>query len=147
MLYLVFKYVHLLAIISWMAGILYLIRLFVNHVEHGLLSEDNHRLLSLMESRLYRFITFPAMTISWTAGLSLVALNPQAYLSSWWFFIKFIAVTLLTSLTLWCAHMIKLLQQKSQVKSLPSSRFFRILNELPTLLMMIIVGMVVFRPF
>ena len=75
--FLFFKWLHIIAVISWMAGILYLFRLFVYHAEKGQKSEENHELLTLMEKRLYRYITLPAMAISWVAGLAMLHYMPS----------------------------------------------------------------------
>lgn len=143
MLYLFCKWLHLIAIISWMAGILYLIRLYVNHVSN-LHSEDNHKLLSGMELRLWRYITRPAMLVAWIFGLAMLALNP-GLLNAGWLHAKLLCLLLLTGVTEWAGAMRLRLANRAQ--PLPSSRFFRILNEVPTLLMMIIVALAVFRPF
>ena len=71
-MYLYLKWIHIVAVISWMAGILYLIRLFVYHAEYGPKSEDNHKLLSIMEKKLLYFITHPAMLITWITGLAIL---------------------------------------------------------------------------
>lgn len=143
MLYLFFKWLHFLAIISWMAGILYLFRLFVNHAEAG----ENaaiHLLLSKMEDRLYRYITRPAMIVSWIAGLSMLTLNP-GHFANGWIHVKLFCLLLLSGTTLYAGKL--RLEFAAQAKHLPTSKQLRILNEVPTLLMMLIVGMAVFRPF
>lgn len=143
MLYLFSKWLHFIAVISWMAGVLYLYRLFINHVEAGD-SPDVHALLSKMEDRLYRYITRPAMTVSWLAGGGMVALNPN-HLQSGWFHVKFACLLALTGTTLHAGRL--RLRFASRSPGLPSSKRLRILNEVPTILMMIIVAMAVFRPF
>lgn len=143
MLYLFCKWLHFLALISWMAGILYLYRLFVNHVEAGE-SHDNHKLLSGMEDRLYRYITRPAMIVAWLAGVSMLMLN-LGFLKSGWFHVKFLCLLLLSATTLYAGRL--RLRFASREHNLPTSRRLRILNEVPTILMMIIVAMAVFRPF
>ena len=144
MLYLFIKWLHIIAIISWMAGILYLYRLFIYHVEYGATNPEIAKLLKLMERRLYRYITFPAMIVAWFAGLSMVALNPF-FLTQTWFMIKLFCILCLSYSTIYANHIHK--QLDLNPKSSFSSKQLRILNEVPTLLMMIIVAMVIFRPF
>jgi protoporphyrinogen IX oxidase len=141
-IYLVSKTLHLIGIISWMAGILYLYRLFVYHMERGGQSEI-HDLLSLMEMRLYRYITFPAMWVSVVAGAFMVMLN-QSLLTQPWFHLKLTCGVLMVIFTFYGGYLHERL--KSGKKEGFSGRKFRILNEVPTLLMIVIVCMVVFRP-
>ncbi len=143
-MYLWLKWLHIIAVISWMAGILYLYRLFINHRERGVTSRDNHELLSLMEFRLYRYITIPAMTVSMIAGLGMIALNMEM-LQTGWLQIKLMTVLLLIIATMYAGHL-RLLAAKDPTL-LPSSKALRWANEIPTILMMIIVGMVVFKAF
>lgn len=143
MLYLFCKWLHFLAVISWMAGILYLFRLFVNHVEAGE-SADVHALLSKMEDRLYRIITRPAMLVAWLAGLGMLALNP-GHLANGWIHVKLLSLLLLSATTFYAGNLRH--RFAARAPGLPTSRQLRILNEVPTLLMMLIVGMAVFRPF
>jgi putative membrane protein len=143
MLYLFCKWLHFIALISWMAGILYLYRLFINHVEAGD-SADVHALLSKMEDRLYRYITRPAMVVAWLAGSGMLTINPT-HLQSGWFHVKFACLLGLTATTLYAARL--RLRFAARDPGLPSSKRLRILNEVPTILMMIIVAMAVFRPF
>lgn len=148
-MYRFFLWLHIVAIISWMAGILYLYRLFIYHRERGLTiqglkNSEIHPLLSLMEFRLYRYITFPAMIVAYFAGLSMIAMQP-ALLQGGWLHIKITAVLLLSVATLYGGVYQRRFASESNL--IPTSRTFRFLNEVPTLLMLIIVGMVIFRPF
>lgn len=142
-LYLFFKWLHLIAVISWMAGILYLYRLMINQAEHGH-KPDNHALLNLMATRLYRIITFPAMIVSFVGGLGMVAIQPQIATTGW-FQIKFVCVLVLVGTTLYAKKLVTRFGNKQP--NLPSSKQLRFMNEVPTLLMFIIVAMAVFRPF
>ncbi len=127
-----------------MAGILYLIRLFVNHVERGRKSKEIHQLLTGMEHRLYKYITIPAMWVSWLAGLGIVYTMP-IFASQTWFYLKFIFVVLLTAFTLVSG---RLVQRFSAIDNeVPGGKKLRFLNEVPTILMMIIVALVIFKPF
>ncbi len=127
-----------------MAGVLYLYRLFVYHSKNGKTSQDNHKLLSTMEKKLYYFITLPAMLVSWACGLSLLYLNP-GLMSGKWLHIKLLCVILLTLFTLWApSHMRKFQRDRH---SCWDHRIFIMFNEFPTILMMVIIAMIVFRPF
>jgi putative membrane protein len=143
-MYLFFKWLHLVAVISWMAGILYLFRLYVNHAEFGKTSQDVHRLLTRMEQRLYKIITVPAMITAFVGGLSMVAINP-GIAQGGWFHVKFTAVIALAGLTGYAGKLRR--KFAAQDPGVPSVKALRIANEVPAVLMMIIVGMAVFRPF
>jgi len=135
---------HVIAIISWMAGILYLYRLLVYQAERGLKDPSQHELLSLMSHRLYRYITMPAMIVAWLAGLYLLMEQP-AFWTMLWLQIKLSAVFALSISTIYAGQLTYRFAAKKQ--PLPSGRRIRILNEVPTLLMVIIVIMVVVKPF
>ena len=143
-MYLFWKWLHIIAIISWMAGILYLYRLLIYHTERGRDNEEIHDLLALMEKRLYKYITIPAMLVSWLAGISMIVIN-EALLSQLWLISKIALVILLTGSTHYAGKVLKDFAKKQEPYL--SSKTLRILNEVPTLLMMIIVAMVIFRPF
>ncbi|MFK7873676.1 MAG: CopD family protein [Oligoflexales bacterium] len=146
-MYLFLKWLHLLAIISWMAGILYFYRLLIYHREN-LTDSSRCELLKLMQFRLYRYITAPAMGISILAGIGLIYKMPHL-LHSWWLIIKISCVVFLIYSTSYGKKISRQLAQATpeQAENLPSSTTLRILNEVPTILMMLIVAMVVFRPF
>jgi putative membrane protein len=142
MLYLTFKWLHLLAIISWMAGILYLFRLFVYHAEKSK-SQNIHELLAIMELRLYRYITMPAMIAAWVFGLALMYVEPSL-LKQGWLHTKILFVLALSGTTGYAGG----LRRKFANNQITLSGIkLRVLNELPTILMMIIVALVVFKPF
>ena len=143
MLYLSLKWLHIIAIISWMAGILYLFRLFVNHVDYGTHNVENHKLLMGMEYRLYRYITVPAMMVAWIAGISMISIS-HGLLLTFWLQVKLITVLLLTLCTLYAGKLVKTFSTENP--KVPSGKTLRFINEVPTLLMMIIIAMVVFRP-
>jgi protoporphyrinogen IX oxidase len=135
---------HIVADISWMAGVLYLFRLFVNHRDAGFTEDGIHRLLVGMESRLYRVITLPAMLVATSSGIAMSWLNSQLWSASW-FMVKVAGATALIAATVWCGQLLPRFSARDA--SLPSGRFFRYANEVPTLLMIIIVVMVTVRPF
>ena len=140
MLYLWLKVVHILAFVSWMAAILYLPRLFINHVDAvpgGELSEQ----LKGMERRLVKAIMTPAMLVTWALGLWL-ATEIGAWDQSW-FHVKLAAVVALTVMHFLFARDLKRFANDTNEKS---TRTFRILNEVPTALMVVIVIMVIVKP-
>jgi putative membrane protein len=141
-MYLWFKWLHIIAVISWMAGVLYLYRLFINHRERGVTSRDNHELLKIMEYRLYRYITVPAMIVAAIAGFGMVMLQPDM-LSAGWMHVKLLMVFFLIVATLYGGHLRLIAAENPE--NLPSAKILRFANEVPTLLMMVIVGMVVFK--
>lgn len=134
---------HVVAIISWMAGILYLYRLLVYASEKGYHNKDIVELLQTMTRRLWKAITLPAMVVSWGAGLTMVTLNHNTAMQIW-FIVKFTCVIFMTISTIYAGKMVKTYQEENP---LPSGKHFRIMNEVPTILMIIIVVMVITRPF
>jgi protoporphyrinogen IX oxidase len=144
MLYLWMKWLHIIAVVSWMAGILYLYRLFINHKERGVNSQEIHELLVGMEYRLYRYITIPAMWVAAIAGTVMICLNP-VMLETGWLQVKLVMVVLLIASTYAAGRIMR--RAALDRNSLPSGKFLRFANEGPTILMMIIVGMVVFKAF
>ena len=140
--YLLFKSLHLIAVISWMAGLLYLPRIFVYHTEN---LEDNNTssIFKIMEKKLYLYIMMPAMVLSWIFGMILISNIGFETLSTLWIKIKLILVILLT---LYHFYLGKLLEDFKLNKNTRSSKFFRIINEEPTLLLILIVFIVIFKP-
>jgi putative membrane protein len=134
---------HVIAVISWMAGILYLYRLLIYGSEHRRDHEKVESLLQLMSHKLNKIITIPAMLVSWGAGLWMVYLN-SALLGFAWFQIKLAGVILLTIAT-WYAH--RLVKTFNAGEPLPQGKTLRFMNEVPTLLMILIVIMVIIRPW
>lgn len=142
MLYLSFKTLHVIAIISWMAGILYLFRLFVYHTEN-LSDSSRSAMLKVMERKLYKYITVPAMYVAWIAALVMIALNP-GLLKQGWLHAKLLFVLALSVFTLYGG---RVMSDLDTGKKSYTSKHLRILNEVPTLLMVAIVIFVIFRPF
>ena len=138
------KSIHIIAVISWMAGLLYLPRLFAYHQEKAFSGPKTHDLLRTMEVRLLRIITTPAMLVAWLFGLILVAIPNVVDWSMGWPWVKFCGLVILTSFHFWLARKRKDLELGA---CLTSVRMFRILNELPTIIMIVIVLMVVVQPF
>lgn len=132
---------HVIAVISWMAGMLYLPRLFVYHCETPPGSEGSER-FKVMERRLLKGIINPAMTVTWVLGLTLAWLS-QAHLHPW-FHAKFLAVLLLSG-----AHgmLVRSWRDFAHDRNTRSARYYRIINEVPAVLMVVIVVLVIVKPF
>ena len=140
--YLLFKSLHLIAVISWMAGLLYLPRIFVYHVEN-INDQSSANIFKTMEKKLYYFIMIPAMILSWIFGLVLISIVGFDVLSATWIQLKLIFVVLLTFYHFYLGQCLKNLAFKQNNKT---SKFFRIINEIPTILLILIVFIVVFKP-
>ena len=139
--YLLFKSLHLIAVISWMAGLLYLPRIFVYHSEN-----NNPIILSVfktMERRLFYYIMTPAMTLSWFFGILLIHEVGFDQLTNLWLQLKLIFVTLLTAYHLYLGLLLNHFKLDQNKKT---SKFYRYINEIPTLLLILIVFIVVFKP-
>ena len=141
-LYLLFKSLHLIAIVSWKAGLLYLPRIFVYHVENKE-KKDAENIFIIMEKKLYFYIMYPAMILSWIFGLILISIIGFSSLAFLWLKLKLIFVIILTIYHLYLGKCIKDLKEKTNQKS---SKFFRIFNEIPTILLILIVFIVIFKP-
>ena len=141
--YLLFKSIHLIAVISWMAGLLYLPRIFVYHVEN-LEKKQATDIFEIMERRLYIFIMWPAMILAWLFGIILIYLNGVEILFSLWIQIKLVLVLILSAYHEYLGRCLKSFKDGTNKKT---ARFFRIINEVPTILLIIIVFIVVFKPF
>ena len=139
--YLLFKSLHLIAVISWMAGLLYLPRIFVYH------SENNNEIIltvfKTMERKLFYYIMTPAMILSWLFGLLLIHEIGFEQLVNLWLQLKLIFVILLTAYHFYLGA---LLNQFKMDQNNKTSKFYRYINEIPTLLLILIVFIVVFKP-
>ena len=140
--YLLFKSLHLISVISWMVGLLYLPRIFVYHSENTN-KEEICTVFKTMERKLYNYIMMPAMILSWLFGLILISYIGFETISATWLQIKLVLVVLLS---IYHFYLGSLLSSFSQNRNTKSSRFFRWLNEFPTLLLIIIVFIVIFKP-
>ena len=140
--YLTFKALHLIAVISWMAGLLYLPRIFVYHSEtrHN---QEQSETFKLMEKRLYFYIMNPAMILSWVFGVLLIHTQGIESLSFLWMKIKLGLVIILTAYHFYLLIFLKDFQLDNNIKT---SKFFRIINEVPTILLIVIIFLVVFKP-
>ena len=141
-LYLLFKSIHLIAVISWMAGLLYLPRIFVYHAEN---IEDTNpsNIFKTMERKLFYYIMTPAMILSWIFGLMLIFTLGFPVFNELWIQLKLIFVILLT---IYHFYLGKCVSNFAINKNNSSSKFYRIINEIPTILLIIIVFIVVFKP-
>ena len=142
--YLWLKALHLISVVAWMAGLFYLPRLFVYHSESRGGAEPGAT-FKVMERRLYTVIMWPAMVVVWASGAGLVAiLLPIGLAQSVWAWIKLVSVMIMTGLHLRLGWHLK---QFEAGLNQYSGRYFRIINEVPTLLLIVIVVMVVTKPF
>ena len=139
--YLFFKALHLIAIISWMAGLLYLPRIFVYHAETK--SDDVKTIFKIMERRLFVYIMNPAMILSWLFGLILIHSIGIRSFSEFWLVAKIVLVLLLT---FYHFFLFNCLNKFSLDRNERSSKFFRVINEVPTVLLIVIIFLVVFKP-
>jgi len=140
--YLLFKSLHLIAVISWMAGLLYLPRIFVYHVEN-LNDQNSSSIFKTMERKLFFYIMMPAMILSWIFGLILILILGIDVFFTLWVKLKLLFVILLT---IYHFYLSKLLKDFNLNRNTKSSKFFRILNEVPTILLILIVFIVIFKP-
>ena len=140
--YLLFKSLHLIAVISWMAGLLYLPRIFVYHVENYQ-NKETTEIFETMERKLYFYIMRPAMLISWLFGVLLIYQIGFESFSQLWLQLKIFFVIILTVYHEYLGKCLTSLRDGSNSKS---SRFFRIINEIPTILLILIVFIVIFKP-
>ncbi len=139
--YLFFKSLHLIAVISWMAGLLYLPRIFVYHSEASHTSQKDT--FKIMERKLYNYIMMPAMLLSWLFGLLLIHNLGFGVFTELWMQVKTIAVLILTYY-----HFLlgKYLGDFARDNNHKSSKFFRIINEIPTIILIVVVFAVIFKP-
>ncbi len=142
MAYLWLKAFHIIAVVSWMAGLLYLPRLFVYHAAGGA-DAGASETFKIMEFRLLWMIATPAMVASWGLGLALLAVTDQAD-GGFWLPAKIGAVLLLTGFH---GLLVKWTRDFAQDRNGHSPRFFRLVNEVPTVLLVVIVVLVVVKPF
>ena len=141
-LYLILKALHLIAVISWMAGLLYLPRIFVYHVEN-----KNEKkvcgVFKTMEFKLYNYIMMPAMVLSWLFGLLLVHEIGFQQLGQTWMILKLLFVVILTIYHFYLGRVLNYFRNDMNKHS---HKFFRYINEIPTILLILIVFVVVFKP-
>ena len=140
--YLLFKSLHLISVVSWMVGLLYLPRIFVYHVENNKKKEATN-IFVVMEKKLYFYIMRPAMIFTWIFGIILIYLNGIEVFSELWMQIKLVLVILMSAYHEYLGKCLLALKNNTNIKS---SKFFRIINEIPTIMLISIVFLVVFKP-
>ena len=135
---------HIISVISWMAGIFYLPRLFVHHSEKVEVPSQTDRLFSMMESKLLKVIMTPAMLATWGFGLSLTVIPGVLDWSDIWPWVKLMSIIAMTWFHFWLAKR----QRNFELgDNQLTGKTYRIMNEVPTVLLLVIVIMVVVRPF
>ena len=140
--YLLFKSLHLIAVISWMAGLLYLPRIFVYHVEN-MDNEKTSRIFKTMEKRLMLYIMNPAMTLSWLFGILLILAHGTEIYSSLWVQLKLSLVIILTIYHYILGGYLKKFEKNENIKT---AKFFRTINEIPTVLLILIIFIIIYKP-
>jgi putative membrane protein len=141
-MYLWIKALHVIAVIAWMAALLYLPRLFVYHTQVGPGAQSE--LFKKMEARLARFIMAPAMGVAWLAGLALIYLGNFHGAGSGWLHAKLALVLILTGVHFYFGYAYRAFGKDANRRS---TNFYRIINEVPTVLMIGIVILVIVKPF
>ena len=139
MLFNILKTVHIFSVIAWMAGLLYLPRIFVYHADEDIKNETSET-FKIMEKKLFNIIMMPAFIVTWISGLSMVH-----YIGfDTWLFLKFFFVVLLTIYHFICKKwLLDFANDNNKIKS----KFFRITNEIPAFILILIIILVVFKPF
>ncbi len=131
---------HIIAMVAWFAGLFYLPRLFVYHADsHDTISQQRFQ---VMEYKLYRYIMTPAAIITTLLGFWLLSYSFRGYLVQHWMQVKLLAIVLLWAYHLYCGHLVKQFKANNNTYS---SRFFRFFNEIPTILLVVIVIAVVVK--
>ena len=139
--YLLFKSLHLIAVVSWMAGLLYLPRIFVYHSEA--VHESQKTIFKTMERKLYNFIMMPAMFLSWLFGVLLIHNLGFSVFSELWMQLK---TALVVILTFYHFLLGKYLGDFATDNNIKSSKYFRIINEVPTIILIVVIFLVIFKP-
>ena len=140
--YLIFKSLHLISVICWMVGLLYLPRIFVYHVEN-LEKKEATDIFETMEKRLYFYIMRPAMILTWLFGIILIYNIGFEVFSYLWLQIK---LTLVILMSIYHEYLGKCLKSLKSGTNTKSPKFFRIINEIPTVLLILIVFIAIFKP-
>jgi len=140
--YLLLKSLHLIAVVSWMAGLLYLPRIYVYHVENKE-KKEAIEIFEVMERKLFFYIMRPAMIFTWIFGLVLIYLNGIEIFLQLWFQIKIVLVFLLSAYNDFLGKCLVNLKNSTNTRS---AKFFRIINEIPTVILIIVVFLAIFKP-
>ena len=139
--YLLFKSLHLIAVVSWMAGLLYLPRIFVYHSEAD--HDSQKTVFKTMERKLYNYIMMPAMLLSWLFGMLLIHSLGFNVFSELWMQLK---TALVAILTFYHFLLGKYLGEFAIDSNTKPSKYFRIINEVPTIILIVVVFLVIFKP-
>jgi len=140
-LYLICKYFHIVFMTTWMAALFYLPRLFVYH-SNSKTGTNEYKTFIVMEEKLIRYIMNPSLIFTWIFGVSLVVVQEEYH--SLWVSLKFLCVLLMSIFHIYCVRINKNFKNRTNNKN---SRYFRTINEVPTILFLVIVFLVVFKPF
>jgi len=139
MVFNILKTIHIFSVIAWMAGLLYLPRIFVYHADENIKKETSET-FKIMEKKLFNIIMMPAFIFTWISGLSMLY-----YIGlDFWLFMKIFFVLLLTIYHFICR---KWLLSFANDNNIIKSKFFRIINEIPAFILILIIILVVFKPF
>ena len=139
MIFNILKTIHIFSVIAWMSGLLYLPRIFMYHADKEI-KKDTSETFKVMERKLFNIIMMPAFILTWLSGLSMIH-----YLGiDTWLIIKFFFVVLLTGYHFVCRKWLKDFANDSNSRK---SNFFRITNEIPAIFLIVIIILVVFKPF
>ncbi len=139
MLFNILKTVHIFSVIAWMAGLLYLPRIFVYHADEDIKNKTSET-FKIMEKKLFNIIMMPAFIVTWISGLSMVHYIGYDI----WLFLKIFFVVLLTIYHFICRKwLLDFANDNNKIKS----KFFRITNEIPAFILILIIILVVFKPF
>lgn len=136
------KAFHVISMVAWFAAIFYLPRLFVYHA--STVDEISNQRFKIMERRLYRGIMWPSAVLTTLFGGALIHFSPQYYLGAGWFHLKLMLVLLLWGYHLACGHYVKLFLHHQNHHT---AFFYRVFNEIPTILLISIVILVEVKPF
>ena len=136
------KALHIAAVISWMAALFYLPRLLVHHVERAQAGSEMDLTFQMMEEKLHRVIMYPAMMVAWVCGLIMISFGALDFAAVWGW-AKLIAVIAMTGFHIWLGKERKAVA----IGHGKTGRQYRLANEIPTVLMLIIVVAIIVRPF
>lgn len=143
MLYLSLKAAHIIAFVAWMAAIFYLPRLYVYHVETGLTGPQAET-FKVMERRLLKVIMTPAMVATWVFGIAMISVNPSIMAGAGWLHAKLVLLLLMSGFHGYLSALLKKFEAGTVTQD---GKFFRLINEVPTVLLIAIVILAVLRPF
>ena len=136
------KALHVISVLAWMSGMMYLPRLFVYHSESEV-GSDKYQTYKVMERRLYRGITTPAMVATWVFGLAMLAIDPAI----WWGVWPWVKAAMVLALSGMHGFYGRIRRDFAEDRNTRSHKFFRAINEIPFVIAMVIVIMVIVKPF